>query len=150
MPVAIGRPTSGSILPICRGDDDAGAMTGVSFGRTTSSTSVFHWPHDAHCPAHLACAAPQSVHTCSIRVFAMLRVFALRQAGFHDGKRRLTGGEGRFGYLLQPRDAARVIQMFMRDEQQFDIFRLETQLADIVGNAVGGFIGCAIDQEMAF
>ena len=66
IPVGSGRPTCGSISPINVGDDDAGAITGASFGRATSSTKVFHWPQDEHCPAHFGCDAPQSVHTCSI------------------------------------------------------------------------------------
>ncbi len=71
MPVATRRPTCGSISPMRVGADDAGPITATSAGTATSSTSVFHCPHDEHCPAHFGCDAPQLLQTCSIFALAM-------------------------------------------------------------------------------
>ena len=72
-PIAVlrGVPASGSMSPISIGVALVGASGTESDGSATSSTRVFHWPHDEHCPAHLGCDAPQSVHTCSIFTLAM-------------------------------------------------------------------------------
>ena len=72
-PVVTGRLTSGSMSAIEQAGAAAGPMIGTS-ARATSSTSVFHCPHELHWPAHLGCAVPQSVQTCSILVFAMMPI----------------------------------------------------------------------------
>jgi hypothetical protein len=41
---------------------DTGRLFTTSF-RTTSSTYVFHIPHDGHLPTHLGESCPQLLHT---------------------------------------------------------------------------------------
>ena len=40
-------------------------------GPSTSSNSVFHAPHPAHCPDHLGWAVPHSAHECTVFVLVM-------------------------------------------------------------------------------
>ena len=72
IPVGWGTLDCGSTSPIGWTGLDDGAITGAVDADANSSTSVFHCPHDEHCPDHLWCEAPQSVQTYSTRVLAMV------------------------------------------------------------------------------
>ena len=45
-----------------RGAGRAGPPRAARPAATRSSTSVFHSPHDGHCPCHLGVWAPQAEH----------------------------------------------------------------------------------------
>ena len=83
------------------------------------------------------------------RVHPRLRIVGAGGATGEHLCRRGRGDQCGAGQLLQPGDAADMIGMLVAVEDEPDVAQLDAELADIVGDQVGGIVGPAIDQHVA-
>jgi hypothetical protein len=79
---------------------------------------------------------------------AELRIALVRLARFQHRLRGRAGDHRGAAQALQFGDAARMVEVFVRGQDEADVFDLEAELADVGGDLRGRLRGGAVDQDM--
>lgn len=79
----------------------------------------------------------------------VLRVVSFASAAFHRASRLCARGDARAAQALQLRDAARVVAVSVRVDDELDVFHAKTERADALRDERGRVGQCAVDEYMA-